>query len=210
MIICGDVMDAVKESAGAKLVIADPPWTYTNTGTARRGFNGCAHGVYETDGIAQIAKVLDAAYEPSADDAYLLIWSTWPLLGEWFPAMSALKWRYLTGGSWHKTGGLGVGFHVRGDSEPWFLLAKGKPKPTGTLSNAWSSRRTQHSEKPVHWLRKAIETLTDPGDLVLSLWSGMCPEARAAQMFGRRLVGAELDPVRHRTAVAMLAQREMF
>lgn len=200
-IIHGDVTEAIRSAQGARLVVADPPWTYSNAGT-----RGNAADQYALGGMDWIASTLVAAYEVAAPDAYLLLWATWPLLAEWWPHMVQLPWRYLTGGSWHKLGGLGVGFHVRGDSEPWFLLAKGKPRPAGALSNAPATHRQRHSEKPVEFLREAIAVLCPPDGLVLSLWSGMCPEARAAYLAERRLVGAEIDAERRAAAIGMLAQ----
>jgi len=196
----GDVHLAIDAASGCSMVIADPPWQYDNAGC-----RGNAADEYALDSFDQITHVLTASYSAAAANAYLLLWATWPLHADWSRHMLSLPWRYLTGGSWHKTGGLGVGYHVRGDSEPWYLLAKGKPTSRTALTNAWSTPRGRHSEKPVKWLAAAIENCTDPGDLVLSLWSGLCPEARAAKLTGRRLIGAELDPGRHAEAVGLLA-----
>lgn len=118
---CGDVSLALEACRDARLVVADPPWPYSNTGT-----EGAAGALYQCPTLESIVSVLDRAYDSAADDAYLFTWATWPTLSEWLAAGGAgPRWRYLTGGSWHKTGGLGVGFHVRGDSEPWFLWGKG-------------------------------------------------------------------------------------
>ena len=207
-LIRGDVTEAIASAAGCTLVMADPPWRYTQAKV-----RGNAQDQYDGMAMPEIAAVLDLAFDAAADDSYLHCWATWPLLGEWMPHMASTRWRYLTGGSWHKTGGLGIGFHVRGDSEPWFLLSKGTPHPSRMdLSNAWASRRggSAHSEKPQWHLRAAIEAWTQPGDLILSLWSGMCPEGRAAQMCGRSLVGAELDPSRHADAVDKMSQGVLF
>lgn len=202
---CGDV-SLVLEERGAALVMADPPWSYTNTGTPDAGFNGTAAGQYDCPSMVDIVTTLDRSFDCARENAYLFCWATWPMLVEFILEAQRMRWRYLTGGSWHKTGGLGVGFHVRGDSEPWLLFAKGKPHPSDrTLSNAFQAPRSRHSEKPVKDLCRVMECLTDPGDLVLSLYSGMCPEARAAKLTGRRLIGAELDPERHAMAMGLLA-----
>lgn len=197
---CGDVSMAL-EARGAALVMADPPWSYEQSAV-----KGNAADEYECPSMADIVTTLDRAFDSAADDAYLFCWTTWPMLVEFIIEAQQMRWRYLSGGSWHKTGGLGVGFHLRGDSEPWLLFGKGKPRPTDrSLSNAFSAPRSRHSEKPVADLCRVMECLTDPGDLVLSIYSGMCPEARAAKLTGRRLIGAELDPDRHRMALGLLA-----
>lgn len=206
VIHCGDV-SMVLEARGAALVMADPPWSYNVgclPGSVGRG--GAKADVYAVLGMSEIITTLDRSFDSAADDAYLFCWCTWPMLAEFIAASGTMRWRYLSGGSWHKTGGLGVGFHLRGDSEPWLLFAKGKPTPTSrTLSNAYASPRTSHSEKPVAYLREVIGCLTEPDALVVSVYSGLCPEARAAKATGRRLIGAEIDPERHATALGLLA-----
>jgi hypothetical protein len=226
---CCDVREMLSTVTGARLVISDGPWDYTNTGTVDRGFNGCAAGQYECPSMSDIVDALDASFDCAADDAYHLAWTTWPMLfelmGEIHQQKSAFRWTYKTGGSWHKTGGLGVGFHLRGDSEPFLLFVKGKPHPytihiphpadaldgakkrkqVSAVSNAYASRRSAHSEKPVPFLIEVIKGLTDPNDLILSVYSGLCPEARACKATSRRMIGAEIDPVRHQTALGLLA-----
>lgn len=184
--------------SGVRLVSADPPWQYEQTAV-----RGNAADEYDCPSMPDIVTTLDRAFDCCLPDAYMLCWSTWPMLLEFLLEMQRSRWRYITGGSWHKTGGLGVGFHLRGDSEPFLLMGKGKSKPVGTLSNAFASPRSRHSEKPVEFWKRALEAFTEPGDLVLSVYSGMCPEARAAKVTGRKLVGAEIDEERHRTAMGL-------
>lgn len=200
---CCDVLHLLPEVKDARLVISDPPWQYEQTAV-----RGNAADQYECPSMADIVSTLATAYESAATDAYLFMWCTWPMLADFLKtALAEFPWRYLTGGSWHKTGGLGVGFHVRGDSEPWLLWQKGKAAPhKHSLSNAFASKRTMHSEKPIAFLCNLVEALTQPDDLVLSVYSGMCPEARACLATSRRLVGAEIDPERHDKALRLLAE----
>ena len=51
----------------------------------------------------------------------------------------------------------------------------------------------------------SLLTVPKPGDLVLDLFAGMAPVARACARTGRRYVGAEIDPERYRQAVNRLA-----
>jgi hypothetical protein len=195
-------VEALLESgiSGVRLVAADPPWQYEQTGV-----QGNAADEYVCPSMSVIVDTLDRAFDCCLPDAYLLCWATWPMVVDFVLEMQRSRWRYLSGGAWHKTGGLGIGFHFRGDSEPFLLFAKGKPRPVNAASNAFASARARHSEKPVEFWIRMLEAMTRPGDLVLSVYSGMCPEARAAKATGRRLVGAEIDPERHRTAMGLLA-----
>lgn len=201
-----DAYTVARETPGARLVHADPPWQYRNSGTSG-GFNGAAGGVYECATPATIVRDLNAAFDSAAPDAYLLLWITWPILVEEITKapgiLRSVAWRAVSGGSIHKDTGIGIGFHWRGDSEPLLLLTKGKPKPiTKGGRNAYQGARARHSEKPEPYLRALLEAFTAPGDLVLDLYAGLAPMRRAALAAGRAYVGAEIDPERHAAALA--------
>lgn len=198
----GDVLSMLKEECaqGAKLTIADPPWDYNRTIG-----KGVAQESYDVLGLAPVLKTLEAAFESAADDSYLLLWWTWPKLVEIMPALANGPWIYKSGGAWTKSG-LGVGFHLRGDCEPFAIFVKGNPKPAHrSLSNSIHAKRRRHSEKPVEVLRLLIEGLTRPGDKVVSLYSGLFPEGRVCLHLGRACVGAEIDEIRFLEASCALA-----
>lgn len=183
------------------LIVADPPWSYENA-----ALRGGVEEQYSTVTEGQIAQWVDLAYDVTTD-ARLALWCTWPKLGEWWAAADSvgLRWKYKSGGSWHKQGGLGVGYHWRGHSEFVLLYAKGTAKTHPyNLKNAHESQRLKHSEKPVEWMAAWLERWTEPGDLVCDLFAGMAPLARACARTGRRYVGAEIDPERYRQAVDRL------
>ena len=193
------------DCAGAGLIVADPPWVYSQApGVASPDLQ------YSTMTEAQIADVLADARGAVAGDARLAVWCTWPKLGEFWQAVegcAAWKWRYKTGGSWHKTPSAGVGYHWLGNSELVLLYTSGSPPAVrwGPLSNAHTSPRMRHSEKPVGWMAGWLERWTDPGDLVVDLFAGLAPMARACHATGRRYIGAEIDPDRHHQAMCRLA-----
>jgi hypothetical protein len=184
------------------LIVADPPWSYTQApGVANPDLQ------YQTVTDKQIAEWIDLAYDVTTD-ARLAIWCTWPKLGEWWAAADAvgLRWKYKSGGSWHKEGPPGVGHHWRGHSEPVLIYTKGSPSVAASmLRNAYSSYKGKHSEKPIKWMAGWLERWTEKGELVCDLFAGMAPLARACARTGRRYVGAELDPERYRQAVDRLA-----
>lgn len=191
-----DVATVCDEVRGATLVHADPPWSYDRS--VARG-DGTLSGVnehYDTITIDEIAAHLDRAYDSATASAYLLCWCTWPKLGEWLEASRAMRWRYVTGGAWHKSDRMGIGLHVRGDSEPLLIYRKGAPKPRRAVSNGFTASRAEHSEKPAAWLADLVEAFTDRGDVVLDLYAGRAPMGAACVTTGRRYVGAEIDPAR--------------
>lgn len=199
---CCDVREMLASVRGARLVVADPPWTYENAGV-----RGNADDEYALLTDTDIASILDLAYDSAADDARLACWSTWPKLREWQAAGEAgPRWRYVSGGAWTKTHQVGVGYHWRGQTEPVFIYAKGAAgRCRELLLNSHVSPPSDHSEKPAAWMRQWIEAWTDPGDLVVDVFAGLAPLARACALTGRRYVGAEIDPDRHAMALTRLA-----
>lgn len=200
-----DVREMLAEVRGARLVMADPPWSYhDNPG----GSNPEANGIYECMSDADIASILDAAYDCAAPDARLAVWTTHPKLMEWIGAGHAgPRWRYVSGGSWAKLRQVGVGYHWRGRTEPVHLFARGAAgRPNVVIENGWESPPGDHSEKPEEWLRVWLRAWTDPGDLVVDVFAGLAPMARACLAEGRRYVGAEIDRERWELACTRLAR----
>ena len=123
-----------------------------------------------------------------------------------------IGWKPITGGSWHKLNSRGepnhgVGYHWIGASELLLMYRKnGKATchRSQRLYNAHASQIGKHSEKPVAWMVAMLERWTNPGDLVLDLYAGMAPMARACLLTGRRYLGCEIDPERAAEARARL------
>jgi hypothetical protein len=201
---CCDVTEILREARGARLIHADPPWRYhDDPGSSNPEANGIYQGLPDTE----IATHLDAAYDCAGPSARLAVWYTWPKEEEWREAGQAgPRWgRRKTGGSWLKTGGVGVGYHWRGRTEPVAIFTRGATgRPGALLLNGYASAPTGHSEKPVEWLRQWVRAWTEPGDLVVDLYAGLSPLARACAVEGRRYLGAEIDPERHRKASVAL------
>jgi hypothetical protein len=191
----------------APLVHADPPWQYDND-TIRGG----AWLKYECLTLADIRGHMEAAFRVAPTDAYLACWCTYPLLMEWAAESQRMRgWQYVTGASWGKSNGLGVGVHFRGDAELLLLYKKGSPRPLeGSKSNLWLAPRIGHSEKPQKALRALVSMAAPIGGLVVDLYAGASASlAIACRSLGRQYVGAEIDPARHATALLRLSQQEM-
>jgi N6-adenosine-specific RNA methylase IME4 len=206
---CCGVVEVLREVRGARLIMADPPWRYAReAGGANPEENGIYNGLSEPEIVAH----LDAAFDCAGPACRLACWYTWPKEDEWRTAgMAGPRWgRKVSGGAWLKTshwcGSSGVGYHWRGQTEPIAVFVKGAcgRSREGTLKNGHASISGEHSEKPLDWLRAMVRAWTEPGDLVLDLYAGMAPVARACLLEGRRYVGAEIDPKRHARAMAKL------
>lgn len=202
---CCGVEELLSEARGARLIVADPPWRYSEApGVA----NPETHGIYAGLSDAEIAAHLDLSYMSAGPNARLAVWYTFPKSAEWRAAgMAGARWgSEVTGGAWLKTGQVGVGYHWRGQVEPVAVFTRGVTgRPGSLVLNGWASAPTDHSEKPMGWIRTWVRAWTSPGDLVLDLYAGMAPLARACLLEGRRYMGAEIDPGRHRQALDRLA-----
>lgn len=137
------------------VTIADPPWCYGNAGV-----NGSASGHYPTMSTEEICDLKP----PSADDAVLFLWATWPLL---FPdaalVIEAWGYEYKSGffsikladapftdmwGEQIIKPSFGTGWWVRGCSELVLIGVRGKAKAPETPFLGLLCERMQHSRKP--------------------------------------------------------------
>jgi hypothetical protein len=198
------VEQVIAEVRGAALIVADPNWTYDLAWV-----NGAAGKHYELGSMPTIRENLANAFECASKDSRLVMWATWPKLGDWMRITAGHPWPWgalITGGAWLKTDGNGMGFHWRGDSEPVLVYKRGAPytNVADMLSNGHASPRSAHSEKPADWMRGWLRRWTQPGDLVLDLYAGRAPLAHACAAEGRNYIGAEADPERHAEGIAGL------
>lgn len=201
---CCGVEEVLSEARGARLIMADPPWRYDEApGVA----NPEEHGIYAGLSDGEIVAHLDQAFACAAPSSRLAVWYTFPKLAEWSAAgWAGPRWgEVVSGGAWVKTGGTGVGYHWRGRAEPVALFTRGTTgRPSEMLRNGHASPAEEHSEKPLDWLRAWVRAWTKPGDLVLDLYAGLAPMARACMIEGRRYLGAEIDSGRHAQAMGRL------
>lgn len=193
----------------ADLVIADPPWRYS------QGFGASgADDHYDTLPTETIMGHLEclAAVAPR-----LALWITAPLLDEWVKATANSFWSWgpiRSMGTWVKSGEedsghYGQGYHWAGCAEFVLVYASGAHTDrTEPLRNAWIEAPTLHSYKPVNWQAQWIRRWVPEGGLVLDPYAGLGSVAAATihAGAGRRYLGTEIDPKRHAEAEALIAQ----
>lgn len=190
----------------AHLIVADPPWRYSQ-----------AHGAstpedhFECLSTDKIAEHINAA---SLVGSRLALWITGALVGEW--ELKRLKWgSVVTEGAWVKSGEgdaghFGQGYHWAGCAEfvRIYTLQGSVCRRDEPVRNAWIEAPTQHSRKPVGWQVQWIRKWVPEGGLVVDLYAGLGSVAEAVILAGgeRRYIGAEISPKRHSDARALLAQ----
>ena len=123
------------------VILADPPWGYSNFGAAKHGAVRAHMG---TIALPELCQVPVASW--ARRDAILLLWATWPKLRDAF--VVAHNWGfsdYVTGIPWIKTSPssgtirTGIGFWFQSTSELLLVFRRGKPpSPDG---NATKKRR---------------------------------------------------------------------
>ncbi len=139
-----------------KVVIADPPWRYANAGC-----RGAAENHYPTMSIDQIQAL--PVRDLVDDDCALFLWATWPTLPDAMSVLDAWGFTYVTGLPWLKIVGVpsvnlwgeltvkaqyGVGFWVRGCTEPILIARRGEVSPPDGGFVGLLSENLRHSRKP--------------------------------------------------------------
>lgn len=213
----GSVEELIEELiAGTEeptLVSADPPWRYQQA----PGHSANPDNHYRTQDIMTIARNVARAYQAAGPRCRLALWITFPFVQLWEDAIRSQevqlrcpgwRWRYVSGGSWTKLGGSGTGHHWIGQAELVQLYVKGKglPMTWNGLTNAHVSYKGAHSEKPVEWMELWLKRWTNYGDLVVDLYCGLAPLARACLATGRRYVGVDISEQRVADAKLSLAR----
>ncbi len=139
-----------------RVVIADPPWNYNNSGC-----RGAAENHYATMSIQAICDL--PVSELVDENAALFLWTTWPQLREGLDVVKAWGFEYVTGLPWLKIVGYpsidlwgdlvvkaqyGVGFWVRGCTEPLLIARRGNVSPASGDLVGLLSENLRHSRKP--------------------------------------------------------------
>jgi len=146
------------------IIYADPAWTY---GDKLKHHGGSAESHYDTMSFEDICNL--PVKDISADNCFLFMWGTHPLLPEALEVIKAWGFEYKTNGFvWVKTYSngkkvLGMGNYTRGNTEFCLMGVKGKPKRIdNNVSQYVESQIKAHSKKPDE-VRKRIVKLC--GDL---------------------------------------------
>lgn len=151
------------------VILADPPWNYANAGC-----RGAAENHYPTMSVDEICALPISTL--AGNSCVLLLWTTWPQLQEGLQVIKAWGFSYITGFPWVKIIGepsqtrwgdwqiepqYGVGFWMRGCTEPLLIARRGKVSPPTDGLVGLLSENYRHSRKPENVYHYA-ETLPGP------------------------------------------------
>lgn len=150
------------------IILADPPWSYDDKATARGG----AELHYRTTGDSELARLR----LPTADDAVMFMWATFPKMPDCIALMKAWGFDYKTAAFvWVKANKKatdspfwGMGNWSRANAEVCLLGVKGKPtrqsKGVHQLivePEIITASVMQHSRKPACVRDKIVELMGD-------------------------------------------------
>jgi N6-adenosine-specific RNA methylase IME4 len=151
----GGVLDRGDGRKRYGVILADPSWLYRNGGNGRASAH---YPLMETDAICALP-IRDLA----ANDAVLLLWTTWPCLPDAWRVIAAWGFVYVSGlpwvkvqraptpdlwGEYHYRPTWGTGFWVRGCSEPLLICRRGHGRPPEQSYLGLISPNFGHSRKP--------------------------------------------------------------
>ncbi len=137
-------------------ILADPPWGYDRTSKSEK-LTGYCDKQYSVLSAKEIEELPVANI--AADDAVLLLWTTWPFLPTALRTVDSWGFRFVTGLTWVKTLAdveklaYGVGYWFRGSTEPLLVGKRGAAHRTNLLGliddrDGFVSPRLLHSRKP--------------------------------------------------------------
>lgn len=145
------------------VILADPPWQYSNSGLA-----WSAENQYPTLSIQEIKEI--PVKDLLEENAILFMWITNPILAEGWEVIRSWGFSYKTCMVWVKESTV-PGFFVNGRHELLLIATKGQMQPTGDKPNSVIFGEVErHSKKP---------------DGVYSIIEGMFPESKRLELFAR-------------------------
>ena len=157
--------DIILPSGKYKIIYADPPWQYENS-----GFENSAESNYPTMTLQKICGL--PIQDLCTDESVLFLWATNPLLKEAFDVMEAWEFAYKTNFAWIKDKARGWAWWAKSKHE--LILVGVKPKsgtPVKNYDSAFMEKReNKHSKKP---------------EFVYEMIEDMFPDSKYIELFAR-------------------------
>lgn len=193
----------------AQLIVTDPPYGISYQSNHRKAGKPAP---IARDWNFQIGPLLDEVARvlvPGGAAFVFTRWDVYPLWARSVPPGLKLANRITWVKDNHSAGDLEGNFGFK--TEDIMFLVKGRHRLRGRRwSNVWefprvpAARQIHPAEKPVPLLRRAIESSSDPGDLVIDPFCGSGATGEAAAECGRRALLGDTDPdVVHRARMRL-------
>jgi len=147
-----------------RILYADPPWEYSDSGVINDDNYGRAERHYATMPIDELCEMGDAVKEITEENAVLFLWATSPMLEDAFKIIRAWGFKYKTSFVWDKVKH-NFGHYNSVRHEFLLVCTKGSciPDTDKKYDSVVSIERTpKHSEKPEEF-REIIDALYKNG-----------------------------------------------
>lgn len=215
----GDAKDLIEllEDDSINAIITDPPYGLEefskSRGHGRKRLNRANHVDDGWDKIEDSSIVVNNIINESPrileKGGNLLMFCSFEQSGE-FVKTAPKELYYKTIGIWHKLNPIPINMKIRyvNSTEQWIHWVNGKK--TGTfngygkpvhnfietgLTPASEKKYGKHStQKPLSVMNWFVETLTNPGDVILDPFSGSGSTLVSAKQLGRKAIGFEMNP----------------
>lgn len=139
----GRELDIPLPSGKYRVLYADPPWEYDNS-----GFDQSAAAHYPTMSVEAICAL--PVDDLCTEESVLFLWATSPLLPEALQVLAAWGFTYKTCLIWSKDRAPGIGWYLKTNHELLLLGVRAEtPHPTEKPYSVQSAEVGKHSEKPV-------------------------------------------------------------
>lgn len=220
-LINGDCLQAMKDmdNASVDLILTDPPYNLglfmkdraTNLKAMRDNYFGAAG--WDNYDYDEWNKSMDSFFEESArlmrKGGSMIVFMAVIKVESVIELAEKYEFYYKTTGTWHKTNPMprNMNLHFVNSTESWVYFTYGAR--VGTFNNGGKalhdfretsvtpkSERTygKHpTQKPLALMDFFVETLSNPGDLVLDPFMGSGTSGVSAIRNGRRFTGVELE-----------------
>lgn len=164
------------------VIMADPPWQYSNKNTGGSMKSGAA-AKYPTMTVNEICNL----QIPNDKNCVLFLWATVPLLPEGLQVMKAWGFKYKTMVTWRKIMSQGMGFWFRGQTEHLLLGVRGKVTAFRLQEkNIIEAKVEAHSQKP-EVFRQLVERATDKIDFTNRLELFARKETKGWSVYGNEV-----------------------
>jgi len=190
----------LRSREAAQVIISDPPYGIAYHSNRRVGKN--PHAPVTNDWNVQIGPFLTEAGRVLAAGGVLYLFTRYDVYPLWAASIApplTLKNVIVWVKDNHSAGDLDGDFGNK--HEFLLMITKGRFKRRGhRWSNVWEFPRVtakvmlHPTQKPVELVQRAIESSSDPGDLIIDPFCGSGTTGEAARNCGRRALLGDVDP----------------
>jgi len=202
----GDAREVLKQipSSSVDAVITDPPWGV--------GFD-------EYDDFKAFLDVRDELFRVMKQNSWLVFFFTPKKIYDVLPYLEKFTYRWMMPYIFSAFGTLSRNpLGVQSSYSIIMIFSKGKPKIVAKRKDVIYSDELPIVEgnirepqfKPTYTVSVLISMFTKEGDLVLDPFAGYGSIPLVCELFGRKWIGIEIDPIKYEIAKKIISKKRVF